>query len=830
MRQLNLPQKQTTIARVWISFALILLSVVFAFMPLLQINLQSEQAKTSVGNALNGFDEEFNMGELNAEVPEKIDVSAVKVFRTVGILGNFIEAIITSATSDTADAPNAALQRLEKKLDTPEGRDAIVTMLALAAQAVDVEDLLGTNDPWEPTVENYSEEDMEKALGELYEKGAFEYKAYTLNTYLEGQYKLFRADKSAYLKSIGCAGKSYDKFEDIPAKNVFAHMRTMICAYIESELSYNEDAPSRITNYDKIPDYIEEYMDWGAENIYESALYGISGYIDYNMADLLKQHMNSYVVDMVFGNQATRMLAVMMNEDVISTAEYWDLMEELEEDGYRLRDINLETLFGYLDFSEKEMDEAFKALYEADAYYTVTGVDKADADKVDSETIGAIKTVVGLGMVFYIVVYITVWPIVLFIYALITLKRAISAMKNPAAVGKVAGSVFMPLGFTVSTLLLLTFFPDITWGWAMTTIFVLSLVGVVLNLVASRLRAYNLPDFKYATVVQGTAALSAVGLTVYTLSVIKTGFLRNFLDTLVSYLAKITSQLVVYNQEVKFYQQFFNQNRMYTASASSAYWLDLLLLLAAALIAFFVICALVKTFAARLGLVKYKPSGAAFSIVAPIFALISCVLPIVASKMENYVTFERTAKGVKAVANGSLFVIGDSQNALIGMFVGAGLMLVAVIAFLILRKVLCSDTSAADAKLVLLGNAPALASAEDASAEAPAEENAEASAEASTEENADAPAEENAEASTEENADAPAEAAPATTDASSIGFAILGFFIPVVGLVLYLVNKNTYPKKAKSAGKGALIGFIVNIVISVIYGVILGSMLGNMMY
>ena len=37
----------------------------------------------------------------------------------------------------------------------------------------------------------------------------------------------------------------------------------------------------------------------------------------------------------------------------------------------------------------------------------------------------------------------------------------------------------------------------------------------------------------------------------------------------------------------------------------------------------------------------------------------------------------------------------------------------------------------------------------------------------------------------------------------------LGFFIPIVGLILYLVWKDQTPLKAKSAGKGALIGAIV---------------------
>ena len=70
----------------------------------------------------------------------------------------------------------------------------------------------------------------------------------------------------------------------------------------------------------------------------------------------------------------------------------------------------------------------------------------------------------------------------------------------------------------------------------------------------------------------------------------------------------------------------------------------------------------------------------------------------------------------------------------------------------------------------------------------------------------------------------------AGVDAPNTGFAVLGFFIPLVGLILYLVNKDTAPLKAKSAGKGALIGFCVSLVFSIIYGVAVGSMLGSMLY
>ena len=53
-------------------------------------------------------------------------------------------------------------------------------------------------------------------------------------------------------------------------------------------------------------------------------------------------------------------------------------------------------------------------------------------------------------------------------------------------------------------------------------------------------------------------------------------------------------------------------------------------------------------------------------------------------------------------------------------------------------------------------------------------------------------------------------------DAPSGGMTALGFFFPVVGLILYLIWKDQTPLKAKSAGKGALIGVIVWTVLSVL--------------
>ena len=48
-------------------------------------------------------------------------------------------------------------------------------------------------------------------------------------------------------------------------------------------------------------------------------------------------------------------------------------------------------------------------------------------------------------------------------------------------------------------------------------------------------------------------------------------------------------------------------------------------------------------------------------------------------------------------------------------------------------------------------------------------------------------------------------------DSSSIGFGILSFFIPLVGLILFFVWKADKPLKAKSCIIGAAIGFVLGL-------------------
>lgn len=57
-------------------------------------------------------------------------------------------------------------------------------------------------------------------------------------------------------------------------------------------------------------------------------------------------------------------------------------------------------------------------------------------------------------------------------------------------------------------------------------------------------------------------------------------------------------------------------------------------------------------------------------------------------------------------------------------------------------------------------------------------------------------------------------------DSPNAGFAVLGFFFPIVGLILYLVFMDEKPKRAKSAGKGALISVILKAIAGIIFAVV----------
>jgi hypothetical protein len=67
-------------------------------------------------------------------------------------------------------------------------------------------------------------------------------------------------------------------------------------------------------------------------------------------------------------------------------------------------------------------------------------------------------------------------------------------------------------------------------------------------------------------------------------------------------------------------------------------------------------------------------------------------------------------------------------------------------------------------------------------------------------------------------------------DTPSTGLNIVSFLVPIVGLVIYLTEKDKAPIKAKSAGKAAIWGVGVSVILSVISIIISFAMISSIDY
>ena len=60
-----------------------------------------------------------------------------------------------------------------------------------------------------------------------------------------------------------------------------------------------------------------------------------------------------------------------------------------------------------------------------------------------------------------------------------------------------------------------------------------------------------------------------------------------------------------------------------------------------------------------------------------------------------------------------------------------------------------------------------------------------------------------------------------TEEDSTIGYTVLGFVIPLAGLILYLIWMEEKPKASRSAGLGALLNVIMSIIGSILIFIII---------
>ncbi len=67
--------------------------------------------------------------------------------------------------------------------------------------------------------------------------------------------------------------------------------------------------------------------------------------------------------------------------------------------------------------------------------------------------------------------------------------------------------------------------------------------------------------------------------------------------------------------------------------------------------------------------------------------------------------------------------------------------------------------------------------------------------------------------------------AQSAKEGGTAGWGVLGFFFPLIGFILWLVWKEDYPARSKSAGIGCLVSVCLSVLGGILYGIILGIIL-----
>ncbi len=372
-----------------------------------------------------------------------------------------------------------------------------------------------------------------------------------------------------------------------------------------------------------------------------------------------------------------------------------------------------------------------------DAFEDAPAADAEDEEKEEGNSgIGAvIQTIIKVIIVLYLLAYVTVWPFVLLVIGIINVIRALQNINTPEKVaGKVGGVLVAPFAFSLTLSFLLTFLPGFEWGSGLTVIFVCSIICIVANIVMTRLRAYNELDFKYVNLVQGAALLQGIGFIVFFTNLLATNILYDFFNALGNYMYTAGLEVSAINRGISDYNSLayeFGLPRAEYATLGSAFLPDLLLMILFMALAISVIASVIKAVINRLSLTEGKGNLKA-PLTSSIMALVVAILPLIVSSLESARHFEGTtaangAPSFIAKKAGTIFELSaENSSAVTGMIIGAAIMLIAAIAFMVLKNMFCAEITEGQELKVLAGQAdefaPVAKAAATEEAAAPAEE------------------------------------------------------------------------------------------------------------
>ena len=345
------------------------------------------------------------------------------------------------------------------------------------------------------------------------------------------------------------------------------------------------------------------------------------------------------------------------------------------------------------------------SIYESDGKTLKPGAKNSlrIAAAIASSITSDMKDVKGVGGIISMIIPIiaTIALLVMAIFAPITYLIAffailIATLKNikdpSAATAKVGGKLPKTVSVPIAIMLFACVTKALTPGSGAMLLFMLVLVSVLLNIVATRMHAWDQRTIRYANVVQGISIVAVVGFMVFLFNIINTTVFRtlitndSFLKAAGTAAAATTTKAITSNSAI---QSAANS----TLASNQVFLPDLLMVLAAVMIVASSASYLASTL--RRASLTEKAKSKDGHIVYGIILLAAVVLPMVVKGFKHDTSVEPAISYLENI-NGS---------ALTGALIGVIIILVAEIALIVLKKVFCKDLSEEEMHEVLTNSA-----------------------------------------------------------------------------------------------------------------------------
>ena len=345
------------------------------------------------------------------------------------------------------------------------------------------------------------------------------------------------------------------------------------------------------------------------------------------------------------------------------------------------------------------------------------GGSASDEAKSGGSTVGTIiMIVIRVLVLLTILSMITILPIVVCVKVIIGLISALSNLDYPEKVSAKIGAIPMTgLDFAICIALMLTLFSGLGFGYGLKWIFVCSIVGAVVNLVATRLRSYEEKDFCFVNIIQSSCSFALIAGVAYTLSTLKVGVIKGFFDAFGSYRQKPTVNVTAFNPPINGFNEITDGKKIAEVGIGYDWLIDAGIIM---LFAVFAVCscaALILGATNRLCLTQKKNDRGL--IYNGIVSAITAALPFVADYLQNAKEYDLEITGDTAnviTTSSHIYQLPDSsKSALIAMIVCGILVMAVGIVINVLKRKFCPEMSVEYQRLILGGNAPEIRSKED---------------------------------------------------------------------------------------------------------------------